>query len=362
MPTVMTKTQSARADQLQFLRFLAFLNVFIWHAEAWNFFGYPAGNGANFAVSFFIVLSGLVAGYSGYGKEARPTFRAIGQDMWKRICKIYPLYFLTMLLPLLHSDFPEWIATGNWTELKPQLLQLLKNLLLVQSWFREGAFTFNIVGWFLSTLLFLNLFNFPALYLLGKLEKREKRHWLYIFGIGAVSFFAFFYCGLTRGLSLRFWHYAFPPARLGEYLAGMILGFGIRSFFKTGLPEKLPKAAYTVAELGALGLWWIYLHWWGNYWTTQSVHWLLPNLVLLCVFTFGRGAVSALFRWKPLVYLGDIAFECYLIHELVVMRYEINHNWTVVSALDQAVAFFYCLGITVLAASLFHNAKKKQVS
>ncbi|MDO4650121.1 MAG: acyltransferase [Eubacteriales bacterium] len=360
MQTMLSHTETARADQLQFLRFLAFMNIFIWHAEAWNFFCYPAGNSGNFAVSFFFVMSGLVTGYAHYGRERKPTLRNIGWDMWKRICKIYPLYFLTMMLPVLNSSFPEWIATGNWEEMAPELDQLLKNLLLIQSWFRKGHFTFNIVGWFMSTLLFLNLFNLPVLYVLNRLDKRRNRYGIFILSIAVVSFFAFFYCGLTRGLSLRFWHYVFPPARMGEYLAGMILGFGIKSFLRTNLPEKIPVSVYTVAEIGALGLWWIYLHWWGTYWTTQSVHWLLPNLILLCVFTFGGGLVSRLFHWKPLVYLGDISFECYLIHELIVMRYEIKHNWTVVSAMDQVVAFLYCLMITILAASLFHRTKKQR--
>ncbi len=169
------KTTAGRVQQLQFLRFLAFLNIFIWHAEAWNFLNYPAGNSANISVSFFFCLSGLVTGYSYYGREIKLGLPEIGKYMWKKVKKVYPLYFLTMMIPVLHSDFPEQIAAGMPDKLWGQLEQLTKNLLLVQSWFREGCFSFNIVGWFLSTLLFLNLFNLPGIYFLQKVNGSSKK-------------------------------------------------------------------------------------------------------------------------------------------------------------------------------------------
>ena len=49
------KKAGTRADQLQFLRFLAFLNVYICHAESWLFFKYPASHCAAAAVSFFFI-------------------------------------------------------------------------------------------------------------------------------------------------------------------------------------------------------------------------------------------------------------------------------------------------------------------
>ncbi len=219
---------SARAEQLQFLRFLAFLNVFISHAEVWNFFGYPASYSARFAVSFFFSLSGLVTGYSGYGKEIRLGVREMGKYMGKKLWKVYPLYFLTMTIPMLNAGIPELIASGNYEVLREALVQLGKNLLLIQAWFTEGFFSINGVGWFLSALMFLNLFNLPMLYLLNKVEKSHYRKLLLGGGFWAVALAAVFYCGITRSLNRSYYHYIFPPARLGEYLLGMILGFVLR--------------------------------------------------------------------------------------------------------------------------------------
>lgn len=43
-----------RTDQLQFLRFFAFFNVFLAHGEQWLFFRYPSHHCATAAVSFFL--------------------------------------------------------------------------------------------------------------------------------------------------------------------------------------------------------------------------------------------------------------------------------------------------------------------
>ena len=77
-----------REEQLQFLRFLAFLNVFVTHAEQWLFFPYRATFSALASVSFFFMLSGLVAGYSLAGKTVVPSFGNIAGFLWKKIRKV----------------------------------------------------------------------------------------------------------------------------------------------------------------------------------------------------------------------------------------------------------------------------------
>ncbi len=357
--TAATQSTAGRAQQLQFLRFLAFLNIFLWHAEAWNFFNYPAGNGANLSVSFFFCLSGLVAGYSHYGREIKLGLPEIGRYMWKKIRKVYPLYALTMMIPLLYSGIPELIAARDIIRLTTELESLAGNLLLIQSWFSDGYFHLNGVAWFLSTLMFLNLFNLPAMYLLHKTEKFRHQSLFLAGALAAVGLLAAFYCGITRNLERSYWHYIFPPARLGEYLAGMILGFGIRSVLPRLQWETGSRIAFTVWEAGSLVLWTGYLHWWGFYWTTHSVHWLVPNLFLLAAFTVGKGWISELFRRKPLVWLGDISFECFLVHQLIILRYESLHSACTVSRLDQSVAFGYCLLMTVVAAAILHKGTKQ---
>lgn len=358
MGKALSQVDRGRAEQLQFLRFLAFMNVFIFHGESWNFFGYPVHNSARFAVSFFFCLSGLVTGYNGFGREVKLTCREIGRHMAKKVRKIYPLYLLSILIPLLHSGLPELIAEGDWAALSQELTLLARTLLLIQSWFQEGYFHLNGVAWFLSTLLFLNLFDLPGICLLNRGWKEKKRYLLFGGAAFCILMLTMLHCGLTRSLSRTYWHYIFPPARLGEYLVGMILGFAARPFVQRIPQSKSNRWLFTALEVGALGLWWLFLHTNGPYWLRSSVYWMLPNLVLLGIFTLGKGAVSDVFRSKRLVWLGDISFECYLFHGMIITRYEINHGWAIASTIDQAVAFFFCLALTLLAAAVLHQGKK----
>ena len=133
MEMTLQKTNSGRAEQLQFLRFLAFLNVYICHAEVWLFFRYPASHCAAAAVSFFFMLSGLVTALSLYGREVSLSPGAQAAYMWKKIKKVYPLYFLTTVFCFGFYVLPGIVASGNWQALRGHAGPLAANLLLVQS-------------------------------------------------------------------------------------------------------------------------------------------------------------------------------------------------------------------------------------
>lgn len=336
------KGTKTRQTQLQFIRFLAFLNVFILHGDMWNCFSYPAWNGGLSAVNLFFILSGLLTGYNGRGREAKPTLSAIGRDMVKKVKKIYPLYFLTMVYAFLASENWLLILNRDLAGLKEPLVQLMKNLLLIQCWFPEGYFSYNGVGWFCGALMFLNLFNLPLVFLLNRIGKKKNAH-VIIGGlfvaclVGTVA-----YCYVTRSSDfarIHFLQYICPLARVGEYLAAAVLGFALR-----GVKEQHQgnKTLFTLLEIAALVFWCAMLlpNWNGG--ASRIVVWLLPNFLLLGVFLLGWGGVSQLFRLKPLVRLGDVSFECFLLHNLMYTPF-------VAGGLSQTT-FFGC--IAALMASL----------
>ena len=79
--------EKTRANQLQFLRFIAFLLICMVHTESYQPSWGPGGNGAINAVAFFIILSGAVSGYSSYNKDIECSFKGILLYMWKKIKK-----------------------------------------------------------------------------------------------------------------------------------------------------------------------------------------------------------------------------------------------------------------------------------
>ena len=344
--------ETGREEQLQFLRFLAFLNVYIGHAESWIFFRYPASNCSAAAVSFFFMLSGLVTSYSAWGKDVHLGIRDFGNYMWKKLKKVYPLYFFTIMYTFLYAGQSHLTALAD-PDRFPR--QLIRNLLLIQSWFPEGYFSYNGVAWFLSSLLFLWVITLPVLALLNWLTRHPRGPVLLLGSLAAVLFCTASYCYLTKGLDMDFWQYIFPPARMGEYISGMILGILLRRW-KPRLPKgRAIRILFTLLEAGAMCYWFYKLSHGGGSWRSRVYAWLVPDLILLTVFTLGAGWFSRLFRLRPLVRLGDISFECFLIHQVFLVQYTVYHPDPDNSLVGNAMVFLYCLLLSMLLAGLIHK-------
>lgn len=349
-----------RAEQLQFLRFLGFWNIFMVHTEEWAFFPYPTSHCSNATVSFFFLLSGLVIGLSRYGREEDLSFAQMGSYMWKRICKYYPVYFIALMLSVLYSPIPTAIATQNFESLKESLTYLTKHLLMIQSWFPLDEFRFNGAGWYLSSLIPLMLLNLPVSALLNKIRKYRFGLPLMLMGSLGAAFVVVVYCYFTQDVNMYYWHYMFPLARIPEYLIGIIWGFLICEIKARCNPNKLHKWVFTALEIFVLVFWVFSLSRPGNYWRNYIISWLKPNCMLLIVFALGYGWVSDLFRLKPLVWLGDMSFGCYLIHGIVIKTFRGINGIFLPNTQSEAFAFFYCLIMSVLLAYMLDNTRKQQ--
>lgn len=357
--STMSRLGQGREEQLQFLRFLAFLNVYIYHAEQWLIFQYPASHCASAAVSFFFMLSGLVCGYAYQAGETELSLRGCGSFLWKKLVKLYPLYICMAVFTILYSGLPEEIAFADVEAIRASLRQFLRTVLLIQSWFQEGYYDFNGVGWFLSTLMFLYAITLPAMTGFQKVKHRRRGNVVLVMLMGGLLVGTTAYCYLTQKRDMGYWHYIFPPARMGEYLVGMILGLLLREAKKRISGKRGITLLCTLLEVVALLYWYRSLSAPGNYWRNHIVSWLVPNIVLLSVFTVGAGGISKIFRCPVLVGLGDASFACYLIHQVIIRLYSDYH--VVGSNIRQrCVAFWYCLGLSVVLSCLLCQGQKKK--
>ena len=349
----MRRENTDRAEQLQFLRFLAFGLIFLWHADYWVPKWFPHGNGAVNAVSFFFILSGVVVGYSSFRKEISFSIHGMIEFMWKKIKKIYPLYFLTTVFTVCYSKIPFLVATHENMALRGEAVQLLKNIFLIQSWFPENYFSYNGVGWFLSTILFLYLLTVPALACANRVKK-SPRNFLFFSGIIGMAVAAtILYCYLFRHSNLEFWEYVFPVAHIGEYLAGISLAYIVRLKKDKISDSSWTATLFTAAEVAALVLWIGAMYFGGDGWRGRIVDWLFPNLILLGIFTIGKGAVSKLFRLSALKALGDISFACFLIHQIIIHIYWETSGIAENSSMEgKLFSLLFCLVMTILMAKM----------
>lgn len=373
----MENRASNRAEQLQFLRFLAFCLVFIWHADKWKFGFSTGGIGAACAVSFFFMLSGLVTAWSHFDDEIAVTPGAIGGYMWRKLKRLYPLYIFSMLFAMAYSGIPGYVALKRWDALKEPLTLLLRNALMIQSWFPEEYFSFNGTGWYVSTIMFLYLLTLPMLKLLLKLRQTKRPVLGYCACAILLGLAATLHGYLMRNTATEFTLYVFPLARMWEYAAGMCLGCLAR-LLKPRV--KGGRALFTLMEIATLALW-IY----GPYhdspaWVMPTVRWLLPNAILLLTYALGEGLVSRLFRARPLAGLGNLTFECFLLHTNILSLYascvadkQVAQAGNVfrqprraaqaaaqISAQGRAFNLLFCLAVTLLLARLIHGAAKKK--
>lgn len=343
---------------LQFLRFFAFTQIFLLHTRLYDFSGIPYSG--TWAVSFFIILSGFLSGYQDeivtglHWKEEKDY-------MLGKVKKLYPLYFVTILVAIPFSGLVAQISNHDPFGMYggPETVDvwiLLRSLLMIQSWFPDMYFSFNAVAWYLSTLLFLYLMKKPIELLLHKIRyKKYGKPALVAIGIAVLLLMV----GYTRWLdiqdmNLEFWSYIFPPSRLAEYICGMICGMLVRDL-RIHKNIWIFSACECLVAAGILIL--ISIQMPG--WLSRASGWIVPNCILISVFALEGGLLSKLFSLRIFDVLGTLSFECFLLHTIVYMYFAhaglgVNIE---LSRLGNAFAQAYIFGITLLLAYFAHNRR-----
>lgn len=325
----------------------------------------PHGNGAANAVGFFILLSGFLSAFSSGGKTLDVDVKQILPYLWRKIKKVYPLYALTTLMAIGYSSIPALVAHHNASDLMPALIQLLKCLLLIQSWWPSGYFAFNGVGWFLSTIMFLYLLNLPLRWLASRILQTRRSDAYFMLIAICLGLLITLYCYITRNTATEFTQYILPPSRLPEYIIGMCLGYvALSTRRRLGTSNKhvrldgdvLPSinapVVCTILELGALGLWIASMYIPFPDWRFRIVEWLIPNSVLVFIFALGGGLIARLFEQPVLRWLGDISFECFLIHQVLITIYAPLSGVQPTSKLGSLFMILFCLILTIGLSAL----------
>lgn len=255
-------------------------------------------------VTFFFMLSGYLTAYR------HSEITSVKQFYWRRLKRIFPLHWIALVamivvdLALMHKFHYGW--------------DLPLHVLLLQAWVPSEAvfYNYSIHSWFLSALLFCVLVT-P---LLLKFFNRVGTKVAYSVVIAA--------CVVVAILNLFAndqWHsylYVCPATRLVDYALGMILGATLRERI---MPVNVSTARATVNEIVPLAVLALFvaLHASGSVVAERleiSVLWWLPVsmlLVMSTIFNTHEGWVGKLFTIKPLLWLGGLSFEIYILQKLV---------------------------------------------
>lgn len=310
-------------EALTSLRFFAALAIVVHHCN--GVFWPTADLGPlDAGVSFFFVLSGFILAYVYHDPSAE-------RFAWRRfyvarLARIWPLHLVCLLLMIAFVKVPEPFDAGV----------LLANGLMLHAWipFDRVFFSYNYASWSISTELFFYLL-FPFVLRCGQ----WMRIALLVFFLAIVLALAIYVAAEqlpvwdTTGneLSSTGLLYSHPLARCAEFLIGVIGGTYFMRRSRFGAPWRWTMIECVVCAAVMLGF---VFFWRGGHVLSGSLlhldsqtlallnEWIshvgLAPFAALLIFIFAhqRGYVSRGLSQRWFVFLGEMSFALYLVHQL----------------------------------------------
>lgn len=294
-------------ETLQSLRFIFFVMIFMSHFE---YDGRPAFDaGGDCGVSFFFILSGFVLS-SAYGNKVSSDGFRYRQFMARRVKKLYPLHLLCLLAFVVINIRSMDAGT---------LVRLLPNLLLVQSWIPSAGFYFsaNAVSWFLSDIL-LCYSVFPVVF---RVVRRMTPAALTGAWAAVLAAYAVLLCNIPDAMTNAI-VYVFPPVRTVDFAIGVTL-WRVAVWLKKRriavFESRLTATAAELAVFAALAMT-LAAHPYVNLQIRTACLFWPVNVAIILLFACERqgGAVAWLLRRKPLIWLGNISFPLFMVHQMAI--------------------------------------------
>lgn len=262
-------------------------------------------------VMFFFILSGFLL-------TLRHDFTHFDISGWwrffiRRVSRVWPLHLLVwavfMLIYLAFSVPFSSVAS-------------ILNATLLHAWVpvHSICMSVNVPSWFLSAIVFCYC-CFP---LLRVMTHRVRLRYQFFCAIAVAV-------GLTALLPMLSRRYAdflyfFPPARLFDFFLGMLLA----QFYQLR-PQGRPQYGQAMATVIELSVLLILIQVWflARYtdmlaeWTDAVIWWLPVSMLIFCFASHDgcEGWIGRLLRSRPLVMMGDISFEIFLLHMIVPFAY-----------------------------------------
>ncbi|WP_239114829.1 acyltransferase family protein [Planotetraspora kaengkrachanensis] len=296
-------TSPLRLPSLTGLRWFAAFVVFGFHVHTGDMVADPGARrvlevlfaSGSVGVPFFFILSGMVLTWS-----SRPGDRP-GAFFRRRVARVAPNHVVTWLVVLAMLA-----AVGRAAAPGPSVT----GLFLVQAWIPNEAYYFggNTPAWSLSCEMAFYA-AFPLLLRLGR-RIPSNRLWLVALGLlGGIWLVPLASQALSPGLAYWF-VWVFPVTRALEFALGMTLALLIRDGRWRG-PGVLVSSVLVLAAYATVPLVWERWGW---------VAWMAGPFALLvgAAATSDLRGTRSVLRTPVLVWLGEVSFAFYLVHQPVI--------------------------------------------
>ncbi|MHA8050875.1 acyltransferase family protein [Aquirufa sp. ROCK-SH2] len=299
-------------------------------------------------VSFFFMLSGFILAYNYYDKIISKTI-SFKSFYINRFARIYPLHLITFLASIPYLFKLKIVGPFVYFGLG------CINLLLLQSFIPlpEVYFSFNSPSWSISNEFFFYLLT-PSLFLL--FSKTPLTRILAIYSIVTIIFLfsAFMMKGHPLQNSIFYIH---PFVRIVDFIIGIML----YRIFKMISVEKATKSTFTWMEIAAISLFvlFFYFHSYIPEVFRYSMYYWIPMSGIILIFAFQNGHISRLLSQPIFIYLGEISFGFYMIHQIVIRYFESIYHPFNLSPFNPIYSFsIFCIAL-VLSILSFEFFEKK---
>ena len=300
-------SSAQRLDSLTSLRFFAAFLVAVHHTRsnwAHSTLTDLIGQVGWLGVSFFFILSGFVLMW---GYDPSITFKPF---IIKRLIRIYPLHFITLVISLL-----SYLIIGNpLAGYVGKFNGALASVFLVHDWLPQHAKirqAWNGVSWTLSCEFF---FYLCAPFLFPWLLKNWKRLrlvlvvvWLGLLALSSVA--SFLKWEVLPDILL-----CHPIVRLFEFVLGAVAALQLKE-----ARFDIPKVAAIALMTLPLAVFCYFVPEAEGYRTGATMIQLFIPGALLLVFTFAASDAAGRSGWlqnRILVFLGEASFSLYMTHAL----------------------------------------------
>ncbi len=355
-----------KLNALTALRFFAATSIVLFHSFETFHFGksvnsfFPTWQ----SVSFFFILSGFILTYV-YKNFDHPG--SVKRFFIARFARIWPLHCATLLLTLfIFSDW-YWQQSINSGLLKTFWLPLVSNLFLVQSWIPLDRFiySFNAVSWSISVEVAFYLL-FPLLLFRIRYGWPVKLFLTFTLSISVV--YLLYIHKIDNNAEVLRLVLNSPFARLFEFTVGM---FTAELYSRIKVVYVLGRVAATAVEfvvliLVLMGM--VMSLRWGDailpYLGAPGKMWFIvgnSNVIFVALFilviALGRGGISSFLSKRTFVFLGEISFSIYLLHQILMRVYSFYLEKFI--ELPVGVVFCYFIVLTFLGSYLLSETVEK---
>lgn len=290
-------------------------------------------------VSSFFVLSGFLIA-TRYQNGTDWSARWFRQYLWKRIARIYPLYFLlTCLTFIVFWLRPTYDIYGVWEGYSPftKILVPLLNLSLLRGFFEKFLYSGILQGWSLTV---EECFYIAAPFLILSLRRKSWTLWLWpplLLGVGGLLV-AFFSTHMVHGGIFASYDFMIGSTFFGrssEFIIGIVLSRLVARQTQSEATASLPQAGLA----GGLSLLTIVMvlkvivpfdNWVAPATSVLAIvvnHVVLPVSIAWIFFGLitGQSLAKRLLSSNPFLLLGRSSYSFYLIHIGVIQIALRNH-------------------------------------